>query len=295
MQTREQQRSIYIPVLLIGIGMYWLLATLDVVKVNVFSVVMQFLPVLLIGLGLDLVFGRRRTWFGAILGVLVCLSLVGFGTWSNRISPVTASQPFAEPKNNLRSATIRLDSNAQNIQIGALPPKSDLIKGSLDNSDGVLDLRVNRDDQVATIQLDSQRNQWQWLNSATGTWQFDLTPDLPLSLDLRVNASDMNADLTRLQLSTLMLDMNAGKGSLDFPASGTITMEINAAALEVSVPKNSAVKIVADTSAANLEVPRSWTTTDNGETYTSPAWEGATQRLEITLDASAASVTVREK
>ena len=62
-------RSIFWPILLIGVGVTWLLVNLGVISGVDWRILWRFWPLILIAIGLDIIFARRTPILGAILGL----------------------------------------------------------------------------------------------------------------------------------------------------------------------------------------------------------------------------------
>jgi len=73
----RQQRSLFWPVLLIGVGIALLLSQLGVIAAISWGLLLRFWPVLLIVAGLDLLLGRRAPILGTLLGILVLALVLG--------------------------------------------------------------------------------------------------------------------------------------------------------------------------------------------------------------------------
>ncbi|HYF61965.1 MAG TPA: DUF5668 domain-containing protein, partial [Herpetosiphonaceae bacterium] len=157
---RSRQRSLFFPVMLIAFGGYALAQRAGWVTLGLEDLISSVWPLLLIGIGLNLIFGRVRPMVGAFLALLLIGSIVTFqlsGVGFNA-RPVVM-QPFSAPLAEVRSLRLEFEGNGSEVNLGALPPDSgQLIEGFFESSRADLDqlIDVAEDGQSAEIRLDSE-------------------------------------------------------------------------------------------------------------------------------------------
>ncbi len=294
--ARPRRRSLFVPLLLVGFGVVALGQRFGWFDLNPGEIIANFWPLLLIGLGIDLIFGRHRVWVGVILAVLVfggmaaTVAVLG----SNLATVSSAPQPFSDPLANVRSARVVFDGSASTISLRALPAEdAQLLSGSFTSSRAALRHEFSLDDGVAQVRLDSKQQGWFVFGSDRRAWDVALSPAVPLDLDLDFSAVSVDVDLRNLQITTIKLDISAGDGTITLPDSGkpTITLDASAATLVLVLPAGVEARITADTSASSLDVDGRFS--KQGNVYTTAGWATAEERLDITLDASAASVEIK--
>src|SRR5512135_1019645 len=69
-------RSLFWPMILIGVGVVWLLGNLGILPANSLYLLANLWPLLLIGIGADLIFARRLPLVGAIIGLVLVAVVV---------------------------------------------------------------------------------------------------------------------------------------------------------------------------------------------------------------------------
>ena len=69
--TDTRRRSLFVPLILIVFGGYALAQRLGWATAPIGQILANTWPILLIGAGLNLIFGRSRPWVGAFLALLV--------------------------------------------------------------------------------------------------------------------------------------------------------------------------------------------------------------------------------
>ncbi len=295
-ESRPRRRSLFLPVVLIGFGIAALGQRFGWFELNIGEVIANFWPILLIGLGLDLIFGRQRPLVGMLLAVLVfggmAAAVAVLGT--NVTNVASTTQPFSDPLIGVKSAQVRFDGSASDITLAALPAEdAQLVSGSFSSNRAILKHKFSLNDGVAVVELDSKHQGWFVFGSDRRAWDVALSPAVPLDLDLDFSAVSFNADLRGLQITSTKIDISAGEGTLTLPDSGkaTFTIDASAASLTLIIPAGVEARISADLSASSLDADSRFI--KQGNVYTTAGWASATNRLDITLDASAASVELR--
>jgi hypothetical protein len=223
---RGGYRSLFWPLLLIGIGVIALLGTMGVLDRENFSVLVRLWPVLLILVGLDLAFGRRSPAIGALIGIaaialIIGLMLIGPSQgWGEDWE--VKSDRFSEPIRAATSARVSLDLSSGPTDITALSDSNDLIDAEL-NYTGEIAFEV-QGDQDKSIKLgERDGGAWRWFDWFTGDddelrWEIGLSPQVPLDLVVDGGSGSVDLDLRGLQLTGLNLDVGSGNVEGSLPA-----------------------------------------------------------------------------
>ena len=295
--TAAGRRSLFVPVLLIVFGSYALAQRFGWTTVNGGQILANTWPILLIGAGLNLIFGRARRWVGAFLALLVLGSVLIVQLFGVQLmAKPTQVQAFSESRGTVRSAQITLDGSASEVTVRSLAAAdSRLLAGTFRSSRATLKNEITTADGEAEIVLDSSHRGWFAFGGGSDVWDVALSPDVALQLIFDLSAVSANVDLSKLQVSTLDLDISAGEGTITLPEAGqstiTVTIDASAASLTLIVPRGMEARIIADTSASSVDADARFSKNDN--IYTTAGWDKADVRLDINLDASAAGVTVK--
>ena len=222
---RRGYRSLFWPLVLIGIGVVALLGTMGVLSRANFVVLFRLWPVLLILVGLDVVFGRRSPAIGALLGVgavalIVGLMLVGPSLgWGEDLDVKT--DRFSERIGEATSARVSLNLSSGPTEITALSDSDDLIDAEL-NYTGEIEFEA-RGDRDKTISL-SERDAdvfffFDWFaDDDELRWDIGLSPQVPLDLAVDAGSGSLELDLRALQLTGLNVDVGSGSVDGSLPA-----------------------------------------------------------------------------
>jgi len=125
-------------------------------------------------------------------------------------------------------------------------------------------------------------------------WDLALNENTPIALDLNLGANKSDIDLSGMNITALDLDTGASETKLTLPSRGRFKadLDLGAASLEVIVPDGLSARIRTSLGAADLKIDQSRFPRGNGY-YQSPDFDWATNSVEMTIDAGAASIRVR--
>lgn len=246
--------SLFWPFVLVGVGMVWLLNNLGILSTDRLWSLVRFWPVLLIAIGLDLVFGRRRPWVGALIGALTLGAVVWllFAAREMAMPPGITSQltttRLREPIGRATSALVELNLAEAPVTLKALDDSDDLIDATLVHRRQI-DLRVSGDEEKTVVLGPSGAASFPLIGLLAGEgarWDIGLTPDIPLQLDIRGGSGSAQLDLGRLQLARFDLDVNSGGVRAALPATEgrcRVVVEGGSGRLRLALPERSQVDL----------------------------------------------------
>jgi hypothetical protein len=224
-ERRRDSRSLFAPIVLIAGGVLFLLDNLGLIANLNWQAALQYWPVALIFLGLNVLVVQFRRPLGTILSLLVALAaVVVFGFLLVRGAPVDALRSFgieAPAAADLREESFNLTPGAAEtaevtIHLGNYPSHieagdgADLIAGTIWTRTA-LDMRPGSEgDSHITVEVGEEPggltlNFADWTSEAR-TWEFFLSPELPIDLTLDAGNAPLTADLAALALSNLVID-----------------------------------------------------------------------------------------
>jgi hypothetical protein len=246
------------PLLLIGLGTFFLLRDLDVVGSEFIA------PAVLIVVGLGMLLGRAgRRGAGSV-------------------------EPVRIPLEGAQRAKVRIEHGGGELRIGSLPPGGVLLAAG---EMGGVERRVNRATDRVEVTLRRTAGGW------GGAWRedahLDLSPDVELELDLQTGASKTRLDLRELRVSSLAIKTGASSTEVTTPARGytRATVDAGAASVGVKVPEQVAARISSDTGIATVDVDTSRFPRAGGG-YESPGFETAPNQLELRIKGGVGNFSV---
>jgi hypothetical protein len=245
------------PVLLVGLGTFFLLRDADVVDSDF------LVPALLIAAGLLVIIGATRN-----RGV--------------------KTETINIPRSGASRARVRIDHGGGELRMGSLPSGTALVCSGVA---GGVEPRVNRSGDFVDVSL--RQTPGGWAQSLRKEFRLDLSPDLELELDLRTGATDTKLNLGDLLVSSLQIKTGASSTEVWTPQRGQTraTVEAGAAGVSFFIPDTVAARVSADTGLAEVKVdtrrfPQS------GGVYESLDFATAIDRVDLRIKGGFASFTV---
>lgn len=290
MQGRMEYRSLFWPLLLIGVGVIWLLSNMGVLSLASISVLARLWPLLLIVIGLDLLYGRRSPRVGALIGIgalalIIVLMLVGPALgWAADVDVKAAS--YEEPLEDASAARVTVGAGVGGVNVAPLRDSANLFEADIRYVGQVEFSAEGESERVVTL---SQRGETSFNGGFLGflfnpdqqlDWNVRLNPDVPLDLNVSAGTGGLTLDLSDFPLLTrLRIDTGTGGMTVTLPAAesryeaeisagtggGTIRIEDGASldltasagtgGFTIDVPDGAAVRLVASTGTGGITVP----------------------------------------
>ena len=332
MSTQKQYRSVFWPILLIGIGALWLLNNLNLLPGWSWGSIWRLWPVFLIAIGLDLLIARRSPILGAIvavatIGLVVVLVQAGttLGITSN---PDVITEQFSEELGSANSARIELDFSVGPTSVESLVGSNDLIQAEITHL-GEVEFSSSGTSRK-TIQLDTKElsfnSGWfDFVNERELRWEIGISPDIPVEVDIKGGVGEADLDLSQLDLTGLNLDVGVGKIAIYLPATadayearisgsvGETYIEIAEGAdirlnvdggvgeVTINVPEDAAVQLDASIGVGRVRVPSGFRQISGGDNdfvgedgvWESAGFDSADRRIIINFDGGVGGLILR--
>jgi hypothetical protein len=293
---RRGARGVTGAVLLIGLGTALLLSNLGVITLSWLTLI-QFWPVVLILIGLDIAFGGRSA-AGSVVVALVALAVV-FGVifWSGFLGNTvgepntTVAGEFAHEIADANALRVELDLGMGDIEVGALDGGVQAVSGNY-RTDSQLQIedsyRVEDGTGIFTIEQNS--NNW-FGGMSGGEIDLLLTNALPLDLSIDAGMGALRLDLSDLILTNVSVDGGMGSIQMTLPDGQSYQVNIDAGmgSMDIDLPEDAEIRIVYDSGVGSLNIDNDrFTENDDGIWET----EGYTQGsgIEINIDSGMGSV-----
>ncbi|WP_420642839.1 LiaI-LiaF-like domain-containing protein [Candidatus Leptofilum sp.] len=271
-RTRKSGRSLFGPIFLIGLGVYFLLSNLGIVSGLNWGLAFQLWPLLLIFLGLNILVQQVRRPFGTFLSGIVSLVAVGlfgavllFGVevpflerFNLQSSAEYRSESVAVPMQGADSAQIYLDFGALGADVAALDGSQNLLEGTM-SMVGPLQFQESMRGSEANVSLgEGSANFWNSgfsFSNQEPPWQIGLNQDVPMDLtvDLGSGASDLM--LGRLTIQELAVDVGSGAANVQLPGGASeIDIDGGSGKLVMTLPPNGRHQIEIDGSSGAMDL-----------------------------------------
>ena len=235
-QHNRPDSSLFSPIVLIAIGVFWLLSNFGILPSIDWGKILRLWPLLLIFWGLNLIFRSAPKPFSALLSALLGVIAVGlFVTiifFSDTIpilpatvgdAPVVINEAIAVPLEGAESAEVSIETSLVPTKLYALTDSNQLLEGQVSYiGDLILDSDIGSTE--AKVKLDTKTQSGWFLDPSNWNqfdddddWQIGLTTEIPLDLTIDAGSGSGEYALGQLQLSDFALDGGSGSLSVVLP------------------------------------------------------------------------------
>lgn len=286
---------------MMGLGVVFLLANFGLLIVDVWRVVLQLWPILLIAIGFDIVVGRKSR-LGSLLGMVVVLAVLAAALWWIGVAPgggqAIAGEAISQSLDGAARAQVSLEPAAGVLRLSGMDSQNDLIRGEI-NQDRFGGSLVNqrREGDLIHYQLRNRGGQVVFTtNDANSSWSWDLqlTSAVPVDLRTSMGAGQMVLDLSQIQLTALESSIGAGEIQVTLPEESDFSGKLQGAVgqIVIKVPEGVGVAVDANTLLVTVNTPPGYSRDDRR--YTSPGYENADVQVELEVSLVIGSVTIEE-
>jgi hypothetical protein len=257
-------RSLFWPILLIGVGIFWLLGNLDILPDVNFRFLFRLWPVALIAIGLDILFARRSPVIGALIGlgaVGLVIALVFFAPdLGIETSGDLKTLEFSEPLAGVEDARVVLDLERYPTTVDSAAGSNFLIEAVLDT---FADVNFNtRGESSKTVTVDPVSDpgfNFNWFDSfgQNATWEISLSPDVPMDLSISVGSGSATLELGDLDLTDLVIDGGSGSTDVSVPASSSsydVNMDGGSGSFDVRVERGADIDATLSVGSGSWDV-----------------------------------------
>jgi hypothetical protein len=328
MENNHKNRSLFWPIVLIGIGIVWLFYNLNLITVANISAVLRLWPLLLIGAGLDLLFGRRFPIIGALFGLAVVAGLITVTLAGPKLGLVTfpemQTETFVAPTGQARRAKLEFRFSSGQNQVQPLSGSPNLVVATAVHS-GTVEFQdsgtTNRVIRLSGPQITGNLFSW-FDNWGEQKWDVAVSPDIPVEFDISISSGKADLQLNGLNVESASIHVSSGDTEVLLPApgksypsnlsisSGTLTVKLPAGAetvidsqissgrLTFEVPTSSPVRFeVTRKSSGNVRLPDRFELVQGNEreegVWEAPGSDPSAPLIEISVAISSGSVIVR--
>ncbi len=255
-------RSLFWPIILIGVGVIWLLGNMNLLPANSVYWLGNLWPLLLIGIGADLIFARRLPLLGALIGVvLIAVVLVVLFVGPNLGLPQpTAPQykTFSVPAEGINSATVQLGLSSYSSTIKPLPATSDQFFDAQVYDPGNVTFSSHALNGAAIINLGSSGFTGFW-NMVPGDyrWTMGLSTKVPTDLTINASSGSSSVDLTGLQLTRLVYDGSSGSNDIQLPTNTKtydMTFHGSSGSADINIPAQANLTMTVEGSSGSITI-----------------------------------------
>ena len=285
----ERQRSGFVgPLILVGIGILFLLSNLGIFQVNVWRLASTLWPVILIGIGLDILIGRRSATGSLLALLLTALFLIGGALYVGG-SP---SAPVRGEVTEIRyapgpvgEADVHIAGNTGRLEVGSMAEGGVLVLGTvrLGGSETIQE-ESKEENGKAIYRLSSEGVGVVGVSGSESVWNLRLNGEIPTQLAVNTGAGEAELDLQRLRLTGLQVELGVGAATISLPRAGLFDGNISGGIgrLVIRVPDSLAVELQVDTGIGQVSVDNGFVLVGDNRYRTAAAQrEGEKAALKI--------------
>ena len=233
---------------------------------NLLASILRFWPFLFIGAGLDLLLKEKvfRLPYLGLAAIAMILAGVLSAPFNKGPSVVTGSQienvdvrterndgglrteSFSDILAEAESASISLDLASAPTRLSALNNDDQLFEAIINDSGEFSFEAEGRGDRKLTFEKRSSRP---LTNTRNVNWSFGLSPQIALELSVDAASGRTELDLSKLQLTSLKLDLGSGASNLSLPQnqqSYLTEIDGGSGSIEVIIPERADLELSAD-------------------------------------------------
>jgi len=330
---RRERPSLFGPIVLIAIGLFFLFNRLNPITDLHWGDVLRLWPLFLVFLGLNILVQQAPLPLGTILSSVVALLAVGvFGAvllvglpgsmWGRANLEGWQTEEISFAAGDVTSAVMNLEIGPPGANLYALEDSQDLIAGMV-TYQNALQFDKRGGNGRATVTLAPQyAGTWVWAPERWDDqgdelrWDLGLNPNIPMSLALTANAGASDLDLRGLMLQDLSLkiaasdvtvflpggdydsdiETNAASTTITLPQSGRHTFElrVNAGSVTLNLPEGMEARIEVDQALGSFDDQNhSLQRTGTDNIWQTNGYEDSADRINLKLHIAVGSTVVR--
>lgn len=228
-------------------------------------------------------------WFWPLLIIAVgAWILIGGVFYRGRYE---TAEKFSIPLQGASEASLSIDHGAGRIELGAGANPGDFLTGV----SGVgMDKKVRLNGSKLEVEIDVGPSFIPFVGPESGIWQYRLTPEVPVSLQIESGASRLDLDLTDLRVTMLSFNGGASRLDLKLPArveNTLVDIDAGAASVNLHVPDGVGLRFRAK-GVGSVHVDMQRFPQREGSLYQSADYDTARYHADVTVTGGATSVTV---
>ncbi len=316
--------SIFLPLILIGLGALLLLRNAGLIEVSIWDIVGRLWPLIPVLVGIELLIGQRSPRAAVLVMLVVSIgvsaAIVLFASDPGRFPAdwtvnITSDHSSSEVGSRLprieelladvERAEVELRLGAGKLRLSSLPTDSSLlIAGDLTAGSGreapAWEARIAREagGKLAEIEVISGSGTFGFGSDDNAErWDLQLSPEIPMEIEVQAGASQVELDLTQLRVPELQVELGAAELYLRLPTHGytSATVEAGAANITIDIPADTPARIHTRGGLAQIEVDtQAFPQVASSEVYQSPSYDASPDnRIDLQIKTGLAKVEVR--
>lgn len=280
-------KNIGLGIFIISIGFFWLLMNLGVIDWSIFNSIYDLWPLAFVAVGISIIF-RHNSIVRVLVWVLFLATLVVYGFaqdagWMGKTSNTTSGIVSIEKEGFVKNANLKLSLGDSDIKLHSGNNDSKLLEGTIPKRN-ISKSIINYGD---TSNISYTQKHFV-LFGPDGNGKVDLGLNNSVNWNITLNTGDFDGKLDLSDINANNIEVNAGDSDLDLKLGNKnkntrITVNAGDSDTKLALPDTTGVRVTInagdyDTNMRNL----GWL--KNGHTYTSPEYDSADAKVEVTLN-----------
>lgn len=300
MAKEERRSGLLWPLFLIGLGVIFLLNNLGMTELSAWELLLHYWPLLLIAGGVDILFLRRGGW-GTLLAAFLILAVLVGGVYllETRAFASKEVDTIRQSGAGLERAQVVLNPAAGSLHLAVLKDGgADLLRGEVARGFGGRIVQTF-DDERDPPRFELGHEGWVSVPPMAGwgsqwSWNLRLDAEVETALDVDMGAGVIDLDLRGLSLESVETNLGVGQIVLTLPERGQFEVRIESGVGDslVVIPPGMQARISLDTALVQVNLPDGYIEVDE-DTFVTPGFEGAQNRVELDIEQAIGSVRVR--
>ena len=224
------------------------------------------------------------------------IALILFGGWMIlgvywKPNPSEGEQ-FQVPLQNAKDVHYRFSYGAGRLDVKGGAPMGQALVGS--SGVGMEHKSYLSGDRLE-VKVDAGPSFIPFLGPSNGVWEFQISNEVPITLDVESGASQLDVDLTNALAKTISLKTGASNSNITMPLNGasTLNLEAGAASINIFIPQGVAGRVRLREGLTALNVDTTRFPQVDSRLYQSPDFDTAANRAEINVEAGLGSITIK--
>jgi hypothetical protein len=248
----------------------------------------------------DILFLRRGGW-GSLLAALLILAVLVGGVYllETRTVPSKKLETIRQPGAGVERAQVVLNPAVGSLHVDVLDGGvADLVRGEVAQGLGGRIVQTYDDDRIPP-RFELRHEGWGGVPPLGGwgsqlSWDLMLNAEVETSLDVDMGVGRIDLDLQGMSLESVDVNLGVGQIVVTLPEQGQFGVRIEGGVGEslVAIPPGLEARIKLDTALVQVSLPDDYIEVDE-DTFISPGFEGAENKVELEIGQAIGSVRIR--
>jgi hypothetical protein len=230
-----------------------------------FGFLLRLWPIALIAIGLDILFARRSPVLGALIGLGAVALVIALAFFAPELGIETSggefkTLEFSEPLGGADNARVVLDLERYPTTVGSAVGPNSLFEAELGT---YTDVNFSaRGESTKTISIDPVTDQgfdFNWFDEIgrDARWEINLSPDVPIDLEIDIGSGSARLELEDLDLSDLVVDGGSGSAKVSIPASSSaydVNIDGGSGSFDVEIERGAEIDAAIDVGSGSWDV-----------------------------------------